>query len=427
MALEFRDKKKSVLIMARNFAPYFHSYTGFHRTVMMCRYFKNNGFKVYVLASNGQYFGYFGLENEIKSYSVTYLNDFLKQRFLKHSNGTNTSATKKWIFLLKRWLNKLWVPDNGIAVVPRYFLASYTLLKKENIANVIVSSPPHSMQLVGFLLKKILGKKVNYVCDYRDSWNFSCHYEKPFKLLRCLSKVMEREVLKVCDWFTFVSNPMLFKIESFYKLNVSSKAKLIMNGFSMHDVQIVDNVIRSPVLNHKHIRVGYFGNVTDSGDGCQNVNNLLRNIEDLGSKPREKIIFEFYGTSKMCTFNKQRYPNIRMNPPVSHVCALELMRGMDYLLIIHAKYENSDEIITNKFFDYLTAKKPILCFGPPEMEVAKLISENRLGIIADYRKNKEIKEVLLWISENVYQYNNCFDNTLFSTEKQFAAFKGILA
>jgi len=39
------------------------------------------------------------------------------------------------------------------------------------------------------------------------------------------------------------------------------------------------------------------------------------------------------------------------------------MGEMDYLLYAYAKCQNSDEVVTGKLFDYLGARRPILCLA----------------------------------------------------------------
>ena len=52
---------------------------------------------------------------------------------------------------------------------------------------------------------------------------------------------------------------------------------------------------------------------------------------------------------------------------------------MHYLLILHTDPASSDEVITGKFFDYIKARRPILCFSPENTEAARLVKRWQVG------------------------------------------------
>jgi len=67
---------------------------------------------------------------------------------------------------------------------------------------------------------------------------------------------------------------------------------------------------------------------------------------------------------------------------------------MDFLLLFHMTSEDSDEVVTGKFFEYVSSKKPIICLSPENMEARRIIMEMGIGMSADINSPDEIRKVL---------------------------------
>jgi len=56
---------------------------------------------------------------------------------------------------------------------------------------------------------------------------------------------------------------------------------------------------------------------------------------------------------------------------------------------------NAKSILTNKFFEYLSAKKPIIAIGPPDGDAAVILKETGAGKIFNYDDATGLKHYLL--------------------------------
>lgn len=62
----------------------------------------------------------------------------------------------------------MWLPDDRHGWIPPATLRGLELIRRERPDVILVSSPPHSAQVVGLLLTKLSG--VPFVADFRDPW-----------------------------------------------------------------------------------------------------------------------------------------------------------------------------------------------------------------------------------------------------------------
>ena len=52
-------------------------------------------------------------------------------------------------------------------------------------------------------------------------------------------------------------------------------------------------------------------------------------------------------------------------------------------------------ILTGKFFEYLAARRPILCLGPVDGDAAKILEETKSGLISGFKDSKQMKDNIL--------------------------------
>ena len=155
--------KKEILIIAKNFIPYYPTIGGIMRVLTLCEFLLSRNYNVHVISSKGYFFGYFGYEDLLKRIKVTYIEDKwnVKQSKGFHYNIKGLQSGKKetgifssYLRLRRKIFKNIIIPDIGIFVVPKFYSEAKKIILKNNIKNVIISSPPHSIQLVGLRLKK---------------------------------------------------------------------------------------------------------------------------------------------------------------------------------------------------------------------------------------------------------------------------------
>ena len=62
------------------------------------------------------------------------------------------------------------------------------------------------------------------------------------------------------------------------------------------------------------------------------------------------------------------------------------MKEFDYLLILHTERSTAREVVTGKFYEYVSSGIPIIFVSNGETEAGKLIKKYNLGYFVDYSK-----------------------------------------
>ena len=414
--------KKSILIICQHFAPYTPSVGGVARVAYLAKFLVSKGYRVHILTSDGLNYGDLGFSSIINEIEITYLKDPIKWSIQKSLNvAKNTlQKEKKGLFMgilrhAKNLISRVIIPDLGIFMIYKYYKAASAIIQKDFYNTVIVSTPPHSMQIVGGLIKKRFGNGITLVSDYRDSWNASSIFSPSGKFLKYISLALERFVLKKSDLVTYVSNPMLSKMQKIFpELSLADKEILVMNGFAGKPSNF-----SARNNNNDQIDIGYFGMADDNESSYRNVRPLLECINKAVLEGK-KITLHFYGTLRLTKINIANYSFVKIYENIPHDKIITCMQKMDFLLILHTDPKNSDEVITGKFFDYVQARRPIICFSPKNMEAVNIIKKYNFGIWVDCLNIKDAVESFKNLASTPYTIFND-DQTIsnFSRDGQY--------
>ena len=263
---------RKALIICQYFVPYAASVGGVARVVHLARYLKDQGCEVNVLTSDGADFGDLGLGKQLTGLGVTYLRDPIKRSVqnslmkIGHRPAGSASVWLSRLRVVKRVVSSLVIPDLGLFMVPKYYRAAAALIESRGFDTLIVSTPPHSMQLVGGLLKRKFDDRIDLVADYRDSWNGSTIFSPRGALTSWVSRRLERFILKRADLITFASQPMFAKMNHLFPdLRLENKGLLMMNGYAGEPFPV------RGASNSADLRIGYFGMADDDEKGYRNI------------------------------------------------------------------------------------------------------------------------------------------------------------
>ncbi|WP_137821636.1 glycosyltransferase family 4 protein [Pseudomonas sp. D(2018)] len=391
----------SIVVICQHFVPYTPAVGGVARVWYLIDYLSKNGFKVYVVTSDGAHYGALGFPAFSGNVEVIYLRDPVKkfiQSGIKESassGGRRVSWRMRFMVKTRAFFEELMIPDPGIFVVFKYLKAVSRLVVDKNIKNVFVSSPPHSIQLVGLLLKARFGKGVNVVADYRDSWNSRVTFRKKTFVGNKISCWMERRIVNSVNYITYASSPIFEKLTNLCADGISSKGVLVMNGFPREPIALE----KPESLPGSVVRIGHFGIVNDEVHSYRNIEPIIRAIEKARASGTE-IILELYGSARFSRLDMDDFPFVSIFGSLSHDSALEKMTEMDYLLMFHMEVKDSEEIVTGKFFDYVSARRPILCVSPRGMEGARLVREHEFGVCADSENEDDVVRQLVKLKDH---------------------------
>jgi glycosyltransferase involved in cell wall biosynthesis len=276
----------------------------------------------------------------------------------------------------------LWIRSNLFIPDPRMlwinpsikYLSKYL---RQHPADVIISTgPPHSMHLIGLGLKRKLG--VKWVADFRDPWT-NIDFYRDLLLTRCADrhhKRLERKVLEGADYVITVSPGMTEE----FKLMGITKLATITNGFD-----------EEPSTNYKtdtsKFTIVHLGSMPKSRNPenlWQVLADLVKVNKDFASKMQIRLVGKADQTVHDSIRAHQLHDYLVQDEFIPHAQTLELLKGSAVLLLCINNTPNAKGILTNKFFEYLSAQRPIVALGPSDGDAALILQETGAGKIFDY-------------------------------------------
>ncbi len=425
---------KKVLLITRSFVPYHETVGGVIRMLKVADYLYNHGFEVHILTGTGYKLDYFGYEEQVKRYIIHYYEDFLqkianknqlshKEQIVPRESKYNVLMVRaKLIGFARDVLSEFFIPHRSILIAKSCFKEAKKIIEEEHIENVLVTSPPPTMAVIGLWLKKHFKNKINLITDYRDSWNLVPQYWKRLPILKGLSKRLEKQVLQLTDHFTYVYEPMLPRLQTMFSLQqLPSKSYLIMNGSTYNKTFFMKQPLS---YTSSKIKIGYFGAIAES----TNPKNFFDFINQV---PLFKEQFEFY-LYGINDFKPDDYSFVKLMGSVSRDKAVTIMKQMHLLFISYVDPVTAVEMITGKFFDYIGTGRPILIYGHNYMNAAKIVKRKNLGYVTGILpedKEQVIKTLHKIIDD--YKHKKLVSYTYddikeFSLEHQFSQFLKIL-
>ena len=272
------------------------------------------------------------------------------------------------------------------------------IIQKEKISLILTSSPPHSTQLMAMQLSKESG--IPWIADLRDPWTDIYYNRHLYRLSFAIRKDsrLEKRVLENADAITTVSEALkeLFSSKS-NKIDVG-KIFVIPNGFDASDfhdhIKYTDN----------YFSITYTGTMSDDypiGAFIKAMESLLENNENCN------IRINIVGQITDNVLNQLRQSKIahlmNIHGYMSHTESISMMQKTTVLLLIIPNAPNNEGIVTGKLFEYLAARRPILCFGPPNGDASKIIAKCNSGIAFGYN---HADQAAAWLSNLLIQWKH---------------------
>ncbi|MBN1789799.1 MAG: glycosyltransferase family 4 protein [Bacteroidales bacterium] len=287
----------------------------------------------------------------------------------------------------------LWIRSNLFIPDPRRFwvrpsvrlLSRYLHLRPVDV--IVTTGPPHSMHLIGLGLKRRLG--IKWVADFRDPWT-NIDFYRDLALTRwadCCHKRLERKVLHGADRVITVSPGMT---REFASMGISRIAT-ITNGFDVVPASLTKPLPEKFTLLH-------LGSIPKS----RNPENLWQVLADLvGKNPgfAGKLQIKLIGkTDRIVQESIGRYDLqdfVLCEDFIPHEKTFQELTEAAVLLLFINNTPNAGGILTNKFFEYLSARRPILAIGPVGGDASVILGETTAGKIFEYTDTIGLKNHLL--------------------------------
>jgi glycosyltransferase involved in cell wall biosynthesis len=239
---------------------------------------------------------------------------------------------------------------------------------------VITTSPPQSAHLVGAALR-LAGTP--WIADLRDGWTFDPPRPPwPTRVQAAADRSLERALLARADRIVAVTDPIAADLAR----RLGRAVAVVTNGFDPEEGAGAEDGLLSP----GRFSLVHTGRAGVSGRSPRALVEGLVELRRRRPEAAERLEVVFAGPA---TAEEHRLlADDRLGSIVRSVGMLErdralaLQRAADGLLVI-AQGASARSVATNKLFEYLAARRPVLVLGR-ESEAARIVADTRSGIAA---------------------------------------------
>ena len=263
------------------------------------------------------------------------------------------------------------------------FLSNY--LKNNEIDVVITTGPPHSMHIIGLVLKDKF--KIKWISDFRDPWT-EIDYFQQLPLTKKANKKhhqLEQEVLEKSDMVIVVGETMKKKF-----LKHNHNIEVLTNGFDSYENSLTIELDSNFSITH----VGSMNTDRNPTILWEVLYEISSENIDFKNNLRIKFIGKIDDTviQDIQVFNPK---NIVRIPYLDHKEVRKYQASSQVLLLSINQVPNAKGIITGKIFEYLQAKRPILGIGPEDGDAAAILKKTNAGNIVGFNNKIELKAAVL--------------------------------
>ena len=307
--------------------------------------------------------------------------------------------------LLKFIRGNFFIPDARRGWVKFAVKKAVEIMKQEKINLVMISSPPHSSQLIGLKLRKII-PHCKWIADLRDPWTDIYYYKDLMHTLpsKMLDMNYEQKVLENCDAAIVVSEDIkrLFATKS-EKVD-QNKISVIPNGFDETDFEF------GIFPESSQFTLTYVGTISDNYDPEILFIAFRKVMADL---PEIKMSLRFVGSISekinQLILKYKLEEKVELISHVSHKSAIRYMQVASMLLLVIPVVDNDKGILTGKLFEYIGSGRPIIAIGPTDGDAALILDESKCGKMFNRDEMDSMQEYLLesvklWKSNPSFNY-----------------------
>ena len=274
--------------------------------------------------------------------------------------------------------NLLLMPDDRVGWVGSATRTAARLIREHGIRRIITTSYPHSAHLVGLRIKQLF-PEMFWLADFRDGWvqnPYFAHAPTPWHRRR--HRELEARVVQTANAVTTVCEPIARHLATATDGH-PEKVHIIANGFDPNDLTGMP-----PPEPFDRFTMVYTGTLFMHRSPDVFFAALRRVSQELfATEAADKVQVIF-----MSRFQPEHYEAvarhglsdiIKVVPMGSHRDALHLQLRADALLALEGEAAHSEIMLTQKIFEYMAARRPVLALTP-EGALADAVRQSGCGM-----------------------------------------------
>ncbi len=295
---------------------------------------------------------------------------------------------RSFLHKLSVWIRgNFFIPDARCLWIKPALKELTAYLKTHPVDAIITTGPPHSVNRLGYLLKK----KYNlpWLADFQDPWTQVDYYQH-FKISSWAHKrhrKMENQVFNHADLITIVSESWKTDLQSIGAKDV----KVIPLGFDPEDFQTKVSTDESFTLTH----LGLLGRDRNPNTLLKVISRICSENKVFASKFRLQLVGVVNEELKRQVLELNISRQVIYKNQVSRKESLRLMQSSQLLLLLLNNAKNVSGRIPGKVFEYFGAQRPILSLGPKGTDVENILIDSKVGENFGYDDASQLKKFLL--------------------------------
>lgn len=343
------------------------------------KYLHEQGHDVHILAANDKFYPK-ELLLEIPIEHVTYTTPFQVNAIPYKVIGKDSDKKKKmnnlvgtFDFLGKFYRTLINFPDGQIGWFRRAVKAGSKIVHDWKPDIIYASAMPFTSLMVARHLSQKSGTP--YICELRDLWVNSHYYSHP-RWRKIIEDRLEQATLSKAAALVTVSEPLADTLREKYGI----PTYVALNGFDPTDLPEFES---NSGTGDGIVRIVYTGMIYP---GRRDPSPLFAALRALGNN-RHKFRVDFYGRN-LNEVNPlaESYgvsDIVHTHATVPYEEAITIQSKADVLLLMLWDTPAEFGVYTGKLFEYLGARRPILCLGPKSGVAVELIRMREAGFVSN--------------------------------------------
>jgi glycosyltransferase involved in cell wall biosynthesis len=272
-------------------------------------------------------------------------------------------------------LERIVAPDLGlVGWLPFALPRALALARRERFDCVITTSPPQSAHLVGAALRAI---GVPWIADLRDGWTYDPPRGPwPTPLQEAIDRGLEESLLGRADRVVAVTAPIAEDLAH----RLGRDVAVITNGFDPEEA--AGAPAPNGLLTAGRHSLVHTGRAGVSGRSprtfLEGLVELRRRCPDVAERLEVVFAGAITAEERELLADERLGGMARSVGTVERPVALALQRGADSLLVL-AQGSSATSVATNKLFEYLATRRPVLVLGD-NSEAARIVRAVGSGV-----------------------------------------------
>lgn len=297
---------------------------------------------------------------------------------------------KSWTKAFAIWVRgNFFIPDARCFWLPTSIKHLTKYIETNQVDAILSTGPPHTVHLIARQLKRKFN--IPWIADFRDPWT-QIDYYKDLKLTKVADSIhrkLEKSVLQEADQVLTVSWNWA---KAFEKLGAKKEVAVITNGYDTSDFTFDTK----PQLDTK-FTISHVGLLNKD----RNPTAFWTALASLCAENptfKQDLVIQLIGKVdyRVIEIIKEKglQDNLVQKAYIPHKEITKVYAQSQVLLLIINQVASSLGRIPAKLFEYLAAKRPILCISPKSGDAVKIVSETKTGTSLLFEDMEGIKAIL---------------------------------